>query len=35
MLNRKKLPKQPINTHYPGMTLKKEEFYQPEDLMIG
>jgi hypothetical protein len=27
MLRRQKLPKQPIMTHYPGMTLKKEEFY--------
>lgn len=22
-------------THYPGMTLKKEEFYSPNDLLIG
>lgn len=22
-------------THYPGMSLKKEEFYQPEDLICG
>lgn len=35
MLNRKKLPKIPIHTHYPGMTLKKEEFYGPNDLLCG
>ncbi|EGR34903.1 flagellar microtugule protofilament ribbon protein, putative [Ichthyophthirius multifiliis] len=34
-LNRKKLPKQPINTHYPGMTLKKEEYFTPSDLLCG
>ncbi len=34
-LNRKKLPKEPILTHYPGMTLKKEEFYMPLDLICG
>ena len=22
-------------THYPGMSLKKEDYYQPEDLDIG
>ena len=22
-------------THYPGMSLKKEEFYKPEDLLLG
>lgn len=35
MLRRQKLPKQPIMTHYPGMTLKKEEFYAPPDLICG
>jgi hypothetical protein len=35
MLSRKRLPKKPILTHYPGMTLKKEEFYQAEDLICG
>ena len=35
MLNRKKIPKLPILTHYPGMTLKKEEFYKPYDLICG
>jgi len=34
-LNRRKLPKIPIMTHYPGMTLKKEEFYSPQDLVCG
>lgn len=29
MLRRQKLPKLPIMTHYPGMTLKKEEHYSP------
>jgi len=28
-INRMKLPKVPILTHYPGMSLKKEEFYKP------
>lgn len=22
-------------THYPGMTLKKEEYYEPKDLICG
>ncbi|EGR27327.1 flagellar microtugule protofilament ribbon protein, putative [Ichthyophthirius multifiliis] len=35
LLNRKRLPKEPILTHYPGMTLKKEEFYSPIDLICG
>jgi len=26
-----KLPKEPILTHYPGMSLKKEEYYEPKD----
>lgn len=34
-LSRKKLPKEPIMTHYPGMTLKKEEYYNPGDLTCG
>jgi hypothetical protein len=29
LLNRKKIPKTPIMTHYPGMTLQKEEYYTP------
>ena len=29
------VPKIPVLTHYPGMSLKKEEYVQPEDLLIG
>lgn len=25
----------PILTHYPGMTLKKEDYYIPQDLICG
>lgn len=35
LLKRQKLAKTPILTHCPGMSLKKEEFYTPEDLLIG
>ena len=35
LLKRKKLAKQPILTHYPGMSLRTEEFYLPADLTIG
>ena len=35
LLKRQKLAKQPILTHCPGMSLKKEEYYAPEDLLIG
>lgn len=35
LLKRQKLAKQPILTHCPGMSLKKEEFYTPEDFLIG
>lgn len=35
LLKRKKLAKKPLLTHYPGMSLKKEEFYEPADLVIG
>jgi hypothetical protein len=35
LLKRSKLAKTPILTHCPGMSLKKEEFYGPEDLLIG
>lgn len=35
LLRRGKLPKTPIHTHYPGMTLKKEEFFTPADLQCG
>lgn len=35
LLKRKKLAKKPILTHYPGMSLRTEEFYLPADLTIG
>jgi hypothetical protein len=35
LLKRQKLAKNPILTHCPGMSLKKEEYYTPEDLLIG
>lgn len=35
LLKRQKLAKTPILTHCPGMSLKKEEFYTPTDLLIG
>lgn len=35
LLKRQKLAKTPILTHCPGMSLKKEEYYAPEDLLIG
>ena len=35
LLKRQKLAKQPILTHCPGMSLRKEEFYAPLDLTIG
>ena len=35
LLKRKKLAKQPLLTHYPGMSLRQEEFYQAADLVVG
>ena len=35
LLKRKKLAKQPLLTHYPGMSLRTEEYYQPADLIVG
>jgi len=35
LLKRKKLAKQPLLTHYPGMSLRSEEYYTPRDLTIG
>lgn len=35
LLSKQKLPKKAINTVYPGMSLKKEEFYSPQDFAIG
>jgi Ca2+-binding EF-hand superfamily protein len=34
-LKRMKVPKDPVLTHYPSMSMKKEEFYVPEDLVVG
>jgi EF-hand domain-containing protein 1 len=35
LLRRAKLPKVALLTHYPGMNLKKEEYYRASDLSIG
>lgn len=35
LLKRQKLAKRPLLTHYPGMSLKKEEYYGPEDIQCG
>jgi hypothetical protein len=35
LMKKQKLAKQPIMTHCPGMSLRKEEYYMPEDLTIG
>ena len=35
LLRRMLVPKQPVMTHYPSMSLRKEEYYQPSDLLIG
>jgi hypothetical protein len=35
LLKRQKLAKQPILTHCPGMSLKKEDYYTTQDLLIG
>jgi hypothetical protein len=35
LLRKQKLPKKPVLTHYPGMSLAKEEYYKPEDISIG
>jgi len=35
LLRRSPLPKEPFLTHYPGMSLKKEIHYRPEDLICG
>jgi len=35
LMKRRKLAKKPIMTHCPGMSLRKEEFYMPQDLLIG
>lgn len=35
LLKRMAVPKLPVLTHYPGMSLKQQQFYTPDDLMIG
>lgn len=35
LLKRQKLAKSPILTHYPGMSLRTEEYYKPEDIRCG
>ena len=35
MLKRGKLPKEPVFTHCPGMKMKKDEYYAPEDFVLG
>lgn len=35
MLKRSKLPKEPVLTHCPGMKMKKDDFYEPSDLVLG
>lgn len=35
LLRKKKLPKSPIHTHYPNMSMTKEEYYAPQDFAIG
>lgn len=35
LLKRQKLAKTPILTHCPGMSLRTEQFYCPEDLTCG
>lgn len=35
LLKRQKLAKKPILTHYPGMSLRTEDFYTPPDIKVG
>ena len=35
LLKRMKVPKTPVLTHYPSMSLRKEDYYQPTDLILG
>jgi len=35
LLKRQKLAKAPILTHCPGMSLRNEDYYRPEDIMVG
>mmetsp|Transcript_8398 Transcript_8398/g.16724 ORF Transcript_8398/g.16724 Transcript_8398/m.16724 type:complete len:611 (-) Transcript_8398:7795-9627(-) len=34
LLRRQKLPKDPVITHCPALSLRKEDYYQPEDLLL-
>lgn len=35
MLKKSKVPKEPVMTHYPGMSLKEEQYYTEDDLIVG
>jgi len=35
LLKRQRLAKKPILTHCPGMSLREEEYYLPQDLSCG
>jgi hypothetical protein len=35
LLKRMVVPKEPVQTHYPSMSLRKEEHYEPSDFLIG
>jgi hypothetical protein len=35
LLKKSKVPKTPVMTHYPGMSLKQENHYVAEDLIVG
>jgi hypothetical protein len=35
LLRKQKLPKSPLLTHYPGLSLVKEQYYEPQDIKIG
>lgn len=35
LLKRMMVPKKAVMTHYPRMSLRSEEYYTPEDLLIG
>lgn len=35
LLRRQRLSKDPVQIHCPGLNLKKEVYYQPEDLILG
>ena len=35
LLKKSKVPKEPVMTHYPGMSLRKEEYYSVDDLICG